>query len=200
MLVSRLVFKTIFYHSDLDLAGIIPDPDLALNHLTTVFNSITDRLAPFKKLRIKNRSNPWFTNVISLELRERDKAWRVARGSKREADWQIFKKLRNKCSLLITKAKSNYYYSSLVQCKNNPAKFWKIVKSLNSGPTPALPQSLETEAGPITDKHLMCGSFNKHFITTGNLFEISAPVEGLSSLDSSIHTMGETTNPLERII
>ena len=179
--------------SDLCLAGVIPDPDLALHHLATVFNNITDKFAPFKRLRIKNRSNPWFTNVLSTELHARDRAWRAARKSKRDTDWQVFRRLRNKCRLLTTKAKSEYYFSSLVESEKNPSKFWKIVSSLNSGPAPALPHSINTEAGPITDKHLMCNFFNQHFIAAGNQTERSenTGVVYVSAPDSSISTVEE---------
>ena len=51
------------------------DIELALEYFTKSFITIIDKHAPLKKLRIKNRSSPWFSTDLSIMFQERDKAW-----------------------------------------------------------------------------------------------------------------------------
>ncbi len=51
--------------SDIFSTTAIPDPCIALNYVIKICNSIADKHAPFKKLRIKNRSNPWFSSDVA---------------------------------------------------------------------------------------------------------------------------------------
>ena len=149
------------------------DPHLALNHFIYTFNSIADKHAPFKKIRVKNRRNPWFSSEISLEMRARDKAWKTARSSGFRSDWQKFHLLRNKCLNMIRKAKSAYYISTLSDCSGNPGKFWSTVKSLSQTQSSSLPNQIKTDSSTISNKGDLCNIFNEHFITAGHLLGTS---------------------------
>ena len=80
--------------SDISSVTTIPDPNIALNYFAKTFNSFAEKHAPFKKLRVKNRSNPWFSPEIAAMLRNRDIVWNRARASGLSNDWQYFCHLR----------------------------------------------------------------------------------------------------------
>ena len=67
------------HESDINRGAYIPDPELALRYFSTTFNSIIHKHVPIKRVRVKNRSNPWFPNDLSNELYNRDKTWQQAR-------------------------------------------------------------------------------------------------------------------------
>ena len=152
---------------------LIPDVGVALSHFLSVFHAVTDKHAPFKKCRIKNRFNPWFTHDISEATTNRNKAWALARSTGSAAAWQSFRHLRNKCTHLVKMAKSKYFVNHLSACGSNPTKFWKTVKSLKGVSPPTLPQQIMLEDKAINDPKEVCNAFNNHFIQCGTLFDLS---------------------------
>lgn len=160
------------HSSDINCVDSIPDPELAFSYFSSTFNSIVNKHAPLRRYRVKNRSNPWFSNNLSKDLHNRDMAWKRARETDSPSDCQHFKQLRYRCAS-IRKAKSNYFITSLTECEGNPAKFWKVVNSLKHSSAPSLPQLIQSDSGSILDKHEMGSVFNNHFIAAGNIFENS---------------------------
>ena len=166
-----------FLH-DLSISGLcntlsFNDPQLALKYFILTFNSVADKHAPFKTLRVKNRRNPWFSSDISIKMRARDMAWKKARSSGLRSDWQTFHLLRNKCLCMIRKAKSSYYISTLSECSGNPGKFWKTVKSLSQTQSSSLPNQIITDSATVSNKNELCNIFNEHFVAAGHLFGTS---------------------------
>lgn len=50
---------------DWEIVSSISDSDHSLNCFTSLFNTVADKHAPYKKLRVKDSSNPWFTHELS---------------------------------------------------------------------------------------------------------------------------------------
>ena len=46
-----------------------------------------------------------------LGIRERNKAWSLARHSGEDSNWIVFRQLRNRCTTMVRKAKSEYILS-----------------------------------------------------------------------------------------
>lgn len=146
----------------------ISDSDQALNDFTSLLNSISDTPALFKKLRVRDRANPWFTHELSEKLQERNLAWATARLTDSTYDWQSFRRMRNRCLSMIRKAKSTYFLNCASENGGNSAAVWKVVKSqtkLHPLNTPAGYNSLS-----ITDKMDICSAFKNHFASAGHLF------------------------------
>lgn len=92
-----------------------------------------------------------------------------------ERDWVAFIILRNKCTALIRRSKSEYYLNETSQNLNNPIGFWKTIKSLSpSTLSNDFPDQILVNDSLITNRTDMVNSFNKHFISSGSIFnEIS---------------------------
>jgi len=67
------------------------------------FLSIINRHAPFKRFRVKGRDNPWFSEALSVQIRERHVAWAKARQSDVGSDWIRFRQLGINAQLLLEK-------------------------------------------------------------------------------------------------
>ena len=72
-----------------------------------------------RKFRIKGRDSPWFTAELPGVLHERNAVWAKARRSGTEADCLLFRQLRNKCTSLFRKAKSEFYLTFSDENLNN---------------------------------------------------------------------------------
>ena len=116
--------------SDLATVSCIPDPELALENVSSIFIPLADKHAPFKQFRVKDRSNPWFSSVLSELIQVRNQAWAKARKTDSVVDWQSFRQLRNRCTILNNKDKSSYFLSSISDSAGDPSNFWKTVNAL----------------------------------------------------------------------
>ena len=171
--VNSEAFLCDLYENGINSVELIYDAEQALDHFISVFNCVSDIHAPYKKLRVKNRSNPWFSHEVSSLLHKRNAAWKLARSSGTTANWQSFRQLRNKCTNVIRRAKSSFYVNSFTACGNNSSKFWKIFNSIN-GPSPSsstLPKQIDIGSKVLIDPIEICGAFNNHFIKSGDLFD-----------------------------
>ena len=101
--------------------------------MKTNFISAINRHAPIITKRVKGKHCPWLTTNIKSHMNERDKVLRKARKTKKDSDWSMYKRLKNRCNNLIKQAKSKYHNDLLIENKNNPNKFWKTVKSIFPG-------------------------------------------------------------------
>ncbi len=133
---------------------------------------IINRHAPFKKFRVKGRDNPWFSEDLSVLIRERDVVWAKARQSDLSSDWICFRQLRNKCTVAIKKAKADYFIANTTINSNNPKKFWQNIKLLTgSKNTSSFPSCINMDSTSISEKEQMLNCCNKHFVASGFLFE-----------------------------
>ena len=116
------------YLSDISYSASTPDSHIALGHFIRALNSVADKYAPFKKPRVTNRSNPWFTSKISKMLMVRDTAWSKAHATTLRSNWQYFHQLRNQCPAMIWKAKASYCLSSLSFIVEIQQHFGRLLK------------------------------------------------------------------------
>lgn len=181
------------FHHDLhefkwDRIELIPDVETAWTFFRDGFMKIINTHAPFRKFRVKGRDNPWFSTELADTIHERNLAWVKARTTGSMADWLFFRQLRNKCTSFIKKAKSDYYLSVTTENLNNPRKFWKTIKSLsvcNDGQT--LPTFIKKDSVAIYDKMEMLNCFNRHFISSGSLFDAVGSVPAKPCSDIPVH-------------
>lgn len=194
-------FFTDLYLSDIHLTSDIHDVDLALDYFTNNFLAIVDKHAPFKKLKIKDRTNPWFSSELSNLFKSRNTAWSCARRSGSPSDLLVFRQLRNKCTSQVRKAKSIYYLDLIQRSHTNPAKFWRAVNSLNKNKciNNNLPTQIVFNGCVISDKKEICQAFNKHFCAVGHLFNnacVTSPSVSNSTSCLPNHSSQFTLQPI----
>ena len=90
------------------------DVNGAVNLWTKVFNQMNNNHCPRITKRIKRQKQlNWITNEIVNIMRRRDF------GKKRHNKTE-YKKLRNKCKLMIRNSKTTFYKETIQKCKNDP--------------------------------------------------------------------------------
>ena len=107
--------------------------DSAWNCFKQLFRSVIDDIAPFKEIRVKQRSEPWFDTELRDLIQKRDKALSDFNKNKDPCLYYYYKKLRNKVQYEIKKSKSIYYKQKVEENIKNPKKLWGFLKDLGAG-------------------------------------------------------------------
>ena len=149
----------------------IPSVEDAFCFFHDHFLRLINKHAPLKKLRIKNRTNPWFSRELADLLHKRNKQWSLARRSQTAENWLSFRVLRNKCKALVRKSKAEHYLSLTADTANNHSSFWRVVKTLQQKGAAGPPPKIRVGDSLISDKKSMSNAFNTHFKRAGHLFD-----------------------------
>lgn len=97
---------------------------LTLKMLGNIYNA-------FAAMCNKHAPNACFTDELALMIREKNASWVRARATTSAADCSAFRALRNKCTKMTKKSKSDYYLKTLSEIFNNPFKFRKSLSCSN---------------------------------------------------------------------
>ena len=132
-----------------------------------MFLEILDRVAPVKNVRLKQRTEQWFTGDILRSISVRDKAWKQYRKQKTSENFTEYKRLRNKTDALIKNAKKDFVKNKIEENKSCPKKLWKTLKSLGI-PTKVKEASsnigLKNENDEVCfDSDFVANKFNHYF-------------------------------------
>ena len=93
------------------------DADLAWVRFKLIFLSVLDKIAPFKTIRIKQRTQPWMSTEMIKLINLRDNYLRQFRKSKNQSDYELFIYHRNQVKYK-EKDKSQYYINVVNENKN----------------------------------------------------------------------------------
>ena len=121
------------------------------------FLQISERHAPVKQRRLKNRFNPWVSTEIVRTMYDRDHKHKLARRTGDADHWSAYRQLRNSVTSMIRIAKRNYFENEFVQSSGHDSKrIWKTINRLTQkGKDLSPPQDISA-----------C-DFNDHFSTIG---------------------------------
>ena len=151
--------------------SLIPSMDEAFRFFHEQFLYLMNKHAPLKKIRIKNRANPWFSRDLADLIHVRNRQWSLARKSKSGNDWLLFRVLRNKCTVLTRKLRSEHYLSLTTDTSSNHCNFWRVVKTLQQKGAAGPPPKIRVGDSFMSDKKAMSNAFNSHFKRAGHIFD-----------------------------
>lgn len=126
------------------------DPDEAVAAFHRIFLSVYDKHAPVRRKRVGNSSTPpWFTVIISIAIKIRDKL-------KKEKNYSAFKQQRKHVKFLVRQAKKTYFNRITTSESDNTSSIWKALNALTNKSFPG--KSLKYDCFTATD-------FNNHFLS-----------------------------------
>ena len=105
-------------------------PESAWSHFRDIFMPILDKVAPFKTIRIKQRTEPWMTPQILEKISVRDGLAQLYKDTKENKHRAEYNKARNEVQRDIKDAKANYITNSLESNLGKPKKLWSQLKLL----------------------------------------------------------------------
>lgn len=140
--------------------------DIAKSAIHAIMKSL-DLVAPKKVVVIKGKwqAAQWFNEAIFRSMRQRDKAYKQARNTKTEEDWELFRNLRNRTVNVCRKAKKEYLENKLDRNRNEPKQMWKVLKEMLNGSKGSTEyRELRYSGKVISNTEHMADIFNNYFV------------------------------------
>ena len=159
------------------------------------FIEILNKHAPLKKKRVKNKESPWINDNILQIIRERNKQKQKAKETNLDADWKLYRKLRNRVTSQIRVAKKNYISNSIESCKGKSGDVWKSLQYVlpKKNKSCAVTQ-IKHEGNDVSDKKEIAELFNSHFVSIGK--KIQGNIQISSDKDCNKQTPPSTNTNL----
>ena len=83
-----------------------------------------------KRFKIKITNKPWITQELIEQIKDKDRALKKAKRTKKEEDWSRARCLRNDCLRTVRNAKSDFIKNEINNHPNDPKKFWDSISSI----------------------------------------------------------------------
>ena len=99
---------------------MIDDVNEAWQTWFSEFNNISNKHAPFKVMRVRNKPNPWITPEIVKLMNKIDHIHKKACKDKNSVLWQEYKQLRNDINNRVRHAKKCHCYNLINLKKDKP--------------------------------------------------------------------------------
>ncbi|XP_024870342.1 uncharacterized protein LOC112453688 [Temnothorax curvispinosus] len=90
----------------------VDDVDSKVMLLNTALTECYDRHAPLRDIQPKHLPASWLTPDVRCAMRSRDRARRVRRRHKTDANYKRYKTLRNQAQAMVRSAKKEYYLNA----------------------------------------------------------------------------------------
>ena len=147
---------------------------------------IVNLFMPIKSRKVKNKSSPWMTSEIVKLIKQRNKIKKKSRRTKNSEDIIMYRKLRNKVTCEVRKAKKNYYVAKLSRAKGKSTDVWKILKSV-------IPKSQVRDPNTNSeDSKIKTNEFNQYFSSIGA--ELASKIKenpNLLQFENNVYTAGK---------
>ena len=116
--LSRVPFHMVYFFESLD------DQVDAFNCL---FLEVLDVYAPFKRIKIKSRPNPFITQEIKQLMKTRDLWHKTAKRTSDRLHWNAYRFFRQEVKREIRLAEKAYVRTELQNSKGNSNAIWKVI-------------------------------------------------------------------------
>jgi len=100
--------------------------DFFVQNLQNLF----DQHVPLKSFTVNSSSCPWFTQRVKKCLKEKNKAYAKWKRTLSRADWDAYKVLRNRASLIARQEKKKVFNKKL-NPSQDPKALWRNIRQLN---------------------------------------------------------------------
>ena len=104
--------------------------NFAVNYLSEKLKHLFDTHALLIQKRVKGKPCEWSFESVKRDMNRRDHLLGRARKNNDKHSWGEYKKLRNKCTNKVRKAKATYCQRSLNDNRLNHRKFWNSIKRI----------------------------------------------------------------------
>ena len=153
------------------------------------FHVALDKIAPFRDVRVRARTNPWMNSHILSGIKLRDtllSRFRKDRGNR--SLYSEYCKVRNSLQRDIKMAKESFFSKKINESKGNSTKLWRHLKSLGyKSSTGSSCIVLEQEGRKIFDRYQVACTFNKFYTSVAaNLVQLLPSPRGLYNTSSYV--------------
>ena len=109
------------------------DPNWMWDFMYKTILSNIDAMCPIKSFKVTEFREVWMTNEAIEAIKDKDRAMRRAKRSRREDDWVEARRMRNRVGRDIENLRANYLKDQQEANREDPKKFWKNISSIMPG-------------------------------------------------------------------
>ena len=106
------------------------DPILCWDIMENNIRLEIDRMCPIKQFKTAASKDPWITNEVLEEIRDKDLALKKARRSGKDEDWAFARNERNRVGRLVEVARKEFFEEEQRNSRGDPKRFWRNVASV----------------------------------------------------------------------
>ena len=134
-----------------------------------LFAGVIDKVAPLKKVCLKQRSEPWITHEILKLIKKRDEVLLEFKRSNQKRSNEQFCKISNLIQKKLKKDKNYFYNDKVEKCKGSSSQLWKTLESigLSKGTPGSSKISLSEGEEIIFNNFKVANIFNNFFYFSG---------------------------------
>ena len=155
------------------------DIDIATEKFTSAILGAASSSIPKKTKQIRHKDKPWMTNYLKLNIRKRDRLFKLARKRQSQKDWDKWKQQRNFATLLNRQLRDQHIHTQvgkLLHNKHDAFKYHKTLKTLighNKGSSiPPLSTDDSLNGTTVTDEQEKSNILNDFFASQTQLTDI----------------------------
>ena len=106
------------------------DPAICWDILEEKIRTSLNKMAPMKSYRVTEVREPWVSNEILEEIKDKDRLMRLAKRTKKGDDLIRARLERNRVGKLVDDAKAEFLIEKQEELADDPKKFWRLVKAI----------------------------------------------------------------------
>ena len=162
---------------------------------------------PNKSVIIRQSDPQWINNAVRKLIRKRRRLYNRAKRTKKDTDWEKYRRIRNQCVSLVRKIRDDYYnkLSADIDTCNDPKKWWKIVNKLtNLNSKKSFSNIPLLFKGKVyEDDNEKAEIFNNYFLDQSSINEQGATLPSMGSQYNSYDILSELileANEIETVL
>ena len=163
------------------------DVNFCLNEFIRLFGLALEKVAPFRDVRVRSKSNPWMNHHILSGIRLRDSLLsRYKRDRSNQTLFSDYCRVRNQVQRDNKFAKNSYFSNLIESNKGDSKKLWGRLRSLEYKSTHASSGIvLEQNGSKVFDSYDVATLFNRFYVSVASDLVAKLPsVSGLFSTTS----------------
>ncbi len=94
------------------------------------FLDVLSKVAPYKDIRIKQRTEPWMKDSILKAIREHNDSFKVFKRDRNNDNFEVFKRKRNEVRDKVKEAKKTFFKDKISEMKQDSQKLWRVLSDL----------------------------------------------------------------------
>ena len=106
------------------------NPNHCWDIMSTLIKTNIDKMCPIKSFNVKAEMDPWITNELLEEIRDKDLLLKKAKKTKLLANWEKAKVSRNRVDRLVEIARINYFRDEHEASMGDPKRFWRNISTV----------------------------------------------------------------------
>ena len=127
---DKEIFQELMINENWEQFYAETEPAACWDILESKIRGHLDRICPQKEFKVKEVKDPWISNEILEEIKDKDRLLFRARRTKKVEDWVLARQARNRVGGMIVRAKADFLKEQQRDLAGDPKKFWRVVKTI----------------------------------------------------------------------